>query len=125
MHDGETENGVGSDLLPADLLQENEGGVVRIGRSRISLDLVVECYENGQTPEDIVRKYDSLPLADAYSVIGFYLRNRERTRAYLTRRAAEAEVLRGLIETAHPPVSRTALEGRRGAPEEDHAAAGQ
>jgi uncharacterized protein (DUF433 family) len=42
----------------------DEGGVIRVGESRISLDLVVEQYENGMTPEDVVRDYDSLRLAD-------------------------------------------------------------
>ena len=45
-------------------LRVDEGGAVRVGKSRISLDLVVEQYENGMTPEDMVRAYDTLLLAD-------------------------------------------------------------
>src|SRR5437016_10031642 len=41
-------------------LRVDEGGAVRVGNSRISLDLVVEQYENGMTPEDMVRAYDTL-----------------------------------------------------------------
>ena len=40
----------------------DEGGVVRVGNSRISLDLVVEQYESGMTPDDMVRAYDTLVL---------------------------------------------------------------
>ena len=39
-------------------LRVDEGGAVRVGDSRISLDLVVEQCENGMTPEDMVPRYD-------------------------------------------------------------------
>ncbi len=79
--------------LHADLppLREDEGGVVRVGKTRISLDLLVEQYENGMTPEDIVRAYDTLVLADVHSVVAYYLRHRDEVRAYLERRNEEAE----------------------------------
>src|SRR3954447_14954761 len=70
-------------------LRMNEGGTVRVGNGRVSLDLVVEQYENGMTPEEMVRAYDTLVLADVHAVIAFYLRHRDAVRAYLTRRAAE------------------------------------
>lgn len=49
-------------------LRVAEGGVVRVGKSRVSLDLIVEQYENGLTPEAMVRAYDTLALADVYAV---------------------------------------------------------
>ena len=55
-------------------LREVEGGAVRIGKTRISLDLVVEEYYNGMTPEDMVSAYDTLVLANVYAVIAYYLR---------------------------------------------------
>ena len=76
----------------------DEGGAVRVGKSRISLDLVVEQYENGMTPEDMVRAYDTLVLADVHAVIAYYLRHRDEVRAYLKRREEEAEALRAKIE---------------------------
>jgi hypothetical protein len=36
-------------------LRTDEGGAVRIGASRVTLDLIVEQYENGMSPEDMVR----------------------------------------------------------------------
>src|SRR5271165_882496 len=79
-------------------LRVDEGSVVRVGKSRISLDLVVEQYENGMTPEDMVRAYDALALADVHAVIAYYLRRRDDVRAYLKRRAEEAESLRAKID---------------------------
>src|SRR5438552_3384619 len=84
-----------ADRLP---LRVDERGAVRVGKSRVSLDLVVEQYENGMTPEGMVRAYDTLVLADVHAVIAYYLRHREEIRTYLKRRAAEAEALRAKIE---------------------------
>src|SRR5438445_4561716 len=96
-------------------LRVDEGGAVRIGKSRVSLDLVVEQYENGMTPEDIVRAYDTLVLADVHAVVAYYLRHREQVRAYLKRREEEAEALRVKIEAERPRVSREELLARRSA----------
>ena len=94
-------------------LRVDEGGVVRVGNGRISLDLIVEQYENGMTPEDMVRAYDTLALADAYAVIAYYLRHRDEVRAYLKRRGEQAEALRAKIEAERPRVTREELLARR------------
>jgi uncharacterized protein (DUF433 family) len=113
--------------LPAEPppLRVDEGGAIRVGNSRVSLDLVVEQYENGMTAEEMVRAYDTLALADVYAVIAYYLRHRDAVRAYLTRRAEEAEALRARIETERPRVTREELLARRRAREKDHTPAGQ
>ena len=106
-------------------LRVDEGGAVRVGKSRISLDLVVEQYENGMTPEDMVRAYDTLGLADVHAVIAYYLRHRDEVRAYLKRRREEAEGLRAKIEAERPRVSREELLARRSAREKANAPTGQ
>ncbi len=106
-------------------LRIDEGGAVRVGNSRISLDLVVLQYENGMTPEDMVRAYDTLALADVYGVIAYYLRHRDEVRAYLKRREEEAEALRAQIEAERAPASREELLARRGAREKANAPTGQ
>lgn len=106
-------------------LRVEQGGAVRVGQSRVSLDLVVEQYENGMTPEDMVRAYDTLALADVHAVIAYYLRHREEVRAYLKRRQEEAEALRATIEAARPRLSREELLARRTATEKVNAPPGQ
>src|SRR5215212_8233442 len=110
------------DPLP---LRVDEGDTVRVGNSRIRLDLVVEQYDNGMTPEDMVRAYDTLDLADVYAVIGYSLRHRDEVRAWLKRRAGEAEARRAKIKAERPRVSRDELLARRRAGEKADAPAGQ
>jgi uncharacterized protein (DUF433 family) len=106
-------------------LRVDEGGAVRVGNSRISLDLVVKQYENGMTPEDMVRAYDTLVLADVHAVIAYYLRHRDEVRAYLKRREEEARTLQAKIEAERPRVTREELLARRRAREKDNAPTGQ
>ncbi len=112
-------------LLHADPppLRVDEGSAIRVGSSRVSLDLVVEQYENGMAAEDIVRAYDTLRLADVYAVIAYYLRHRDEVSAYLKRRSDEAQALRSKIEAERPRVGRDELLARRNVKEQDHAPA--
>ncbi len=95
-------------------LRVDEGGAVRVGNTRVAFDLVVEQYENGMTPEDMVRAYDTLDLADVHAAIAYYLRHRGEVGAYLKRREEEAEALRTKIEVERPRVSREELLARAG-----------
>jgi uncharacterized protein (DUF433 family) len=99
-------------------LRVDEGGAVRVGRSRVTLDVVVGQYENGMTPEDMVRAYDTLAPADVHAVIAYYLRHRTEARAYLDRRAAEAAGLKARIEAERPRCRGTSCwpAGPRGRP---------
>lgn len=105
-------------------LREDEGGIVRIGNSRVSLDVLVEEYENGMTPDEMVSAYDSLAMADVYGAIAFYLRHRDEVQFYMKRRNDEAEALRVEIESRHPPIRRAELMARRER-ERNHVAVGQ
>lgn len=100
-------------------------GTVRVGQSRVTLDLVVEQYENGMTPEDMVRTYDTLELADVHAAISYYLRHRDEVSSYLKQRGEEATALRVKIEAKQPRLSREELLNRRAAGEKADASTGQ
>ncbi|MGH7138742.1 MAG: DUF433 domain-containing protein [Pirellulales bacterium] len=106
-------------LLPLDSVAPPirivEGGAVRVGKSRITLDLVVEEYESGMTPEDMVRAYDTLNLAEVYGAVAYYLSHRDAVREYMKRREEEAAALRAEIEARQPRISREELLARRAA----------
>ena len=73
----------------------------------------------------MVRVYDTLGLADVHAVIAFYLRHRDEVRAYLKRRAEEAEALRAKIEAERRAVAWEELLARYRARGTDHAPTGQ
>ncbi len=106
-------------------LRADEGGAVRVGNSRITIDLIVEQYENGMTPEDMVRAYDTLVLSDVHAVIAYYLRHRDDVRAYLTRRTDEANSLRAKIESGRPRFASEELLARQSAKEKVDAPLGK
>lgn len=54
-------------------LREEPSGVLRVGKSRVLLELVLHAFKAGATPEAIVQSYDTLNLADVYAVVSRYL----------------------------------------------------
>jgi uncharacterized protein (DUF433 family) len=83
-------------------LTVDDAGTVRVGPTRVTLDTVIDAFEDGYSAEEIVNKYPSLRLADVYSVIGYYLRHQDDIRAYLHRRDGVATQLREEIEARWP-----------------------
>ena len=72
-------------------LRTDEHGAIRIGQTRVLLELVIHAYYMGETPEGIVDSYPSLTTADVYAVIGYYLANREGIDAYVRKRDEQAD----------------------------------
>lgn len=94
-------------------VRADEHGSIRVGGTRVLLELVVHAYESGATPQQIAERFDTLELADVHAVIAYYLRHRSEVEEYLRRREAEAEALRGRIEADRPKgVSRDELQAR-------------
>jgi uncharacterized protein (DUF433 family) len=75
-------------------IQTDADGVMRVSGTRVTLDTLAAAFDAGATPEQIAQQYPSLPLADIYSVITYYLRNQAEAHAYLTRRSEQAHVTR-------------------------------
>lgn len=83
-------------------LATDADGVVRVGGTRVTLDTVVMAFRDGATAEEIVYQYPALPLADVYTVIGYYLQRQEEVEAYLRRRERQAAVVRAQNEARFP-----------------------
>jgi uncharacterized protein (DUF433 family) len=81
-------------------LWEDPPGVLRVGKSRVLLELVIEAYKRGETPEGIVRCYRTLRLADVYAVITRYLENPAPFDEYLRRCDEHADAVRSEIEAS-------------------------
>jgi uncharacterized protein (DUF433 family) len=108
-------------------LRQDETGAIRVGNTRVLLELVVEAYLDGANPETIVQWFDSLRLADVYAVISYYLNHREEVMEYLRWREELAAEVRGKIEATQPsrPNFREELLARRARLENGDAPAGQ
>jgi uncharacterized protein (DUF433 family) len=84
-------------------LRTDEGGAVRVGGTRVTLDTVVTAFQQGATPEEIGQQYPSLRLADIYAVIWYYLQHRPEVEGYLRERGKEAERIRREMESRFTP----------------------
>jgi len=58
------------------------------------LDTIIAAFSEGATAEEISYQYPSVPLADIYSVIGYYLRKKKQVDIYLKRRKKLAHEIR-------------------------------
>ena len=69
-------------------------GVCRVTGTRVTLLTLTDAFQEGATAEEIYQEYPSVPLADVYAVIAFYLGHRDEVDAYLeTVREQEAQVI--------------------------------
>ena len=75
-------------------LEVDANSVVRVGGTRITLDTIVAAFSQGATAEEITHQYPSLHLADMYTVIAYYLRQREAVESYLQHRQKDADNIR-------------------------------
>jgi uncharacterized protein (DUF433 family) len=75
---------------------------MRVGGTRVTLDTVVEAYQEGVDAEGIVSQYDSLRLADVHAVISYYLEFRPEVEQYLETRRRQAEAVRQEVEARTP-----------------------
>jgi uncharacterized protein (DUF433 family) len=101
-------------------LEKDAHGAIRVGGTRVTLDVVIEAYDQGATPEQTVQKFGELRLDDIYAVLTYYLRHTEDVRAYLAERAKESDRLRDqVVATAPSPLSRERLLRQKQAREGD------
>jgi uncharacterized protein (DUF433 family) len=72
-------------------LTEDPTGALRVGNSRVLLEIVIRAFQDGATPETIVQRYSTLALPEVYAVLAYYLRHAEEIEEYLARRESTAE----------------------------------
>jgi uncharacterized protein (DUF433 family) len=99
-------------------IRRDEHGRLRVGETRVLLDLVIYAFWRGETPETITENYPTLTLEEVYLAIGYYLRHRPEIDLYLRHQETTAEGFRRLDEHDYPPkltreVLRARLEAKR------------
>lgn len=75
-------------------LKVDTDGVIRVSKTRVTLDTIVGAFLEGLTAEEIAVQYPVVPLADVYSVISYYLHQKKKVETYLKRREKFAEQIR-------------------------------
>jgi uncharacterized protein (DUF433 family) len=79
-------------------LRQDDSGALRVGRSRVVLELVVRAFQDSATPEAIAQRYPTATLGDIYAVIAYYLRHRDEIEAYLSEREQRSQEVRQRLE---------------------------
>jgi uncharacterized protein (DUF433 family) len=104
-------------------LRIDEHGAIRVGKSQVTLDLIVREFEDGADPEEIAYNYPTLELADVYAVMAYCLRHKEQVDEYLRTRRTQADRLRQEIEAKQPGRAglRANLLARRAQMDQEHA----
>src|SRR6266508_2322778 len=74
-------------------LAQDADGTVRVGGTRVTLDVLMESYDQGATAEELAQKFGDLRIDDVYAVLTYYPRHPEEVRAYLAERESQAEDL--------------------------------
>ncbi len=83
-------------------LREEPSGVLRVGKSRVLVELVIRAVQRGASPQEIVRMDDGVVLRDVLAVIAYSLAHPAAIDVHLCQYEAEAAAVRRQIEAAQP-----------------------
>ena len=96
-------------------LETDMQGIIHVSKTRVTLDTLVIAFKDGATAEEIAQQYPSVPLADVYQIIGYYLRHQSEVESYLSERRQNADEIRKRNEARSDPVGiRNRLLARQG-----------
>jgi uncharacterized protein (DUF433 family) len=84
-------------------------GTIRVGRSRVLLNLIVHRFKEGDTAEQIQHSFPSLSLRDVYGAIYYYLEHTEEVEAYIAKQEKEGDQIESAVRAAQ---GSTSLQGR-------------
>ena len=88
-------------------LKMDQDGVIRVGGTRMTLDLIIAEHKAGASQEQIAENYDSVSLRDIYAAISYHLHHQAEIDEYLEERRTALDRMRREIESRFP------REGRR------------
>ena len=89
-------------LEPAPL-ETDIHGVIRVAKTRVTLDTVIKAFLEGCTSEEIGEQYPTLELSDIYLAIGYYLRHQDEINTYLAKRQHQADIIQQEAERHFNP----------------------
>ena len=87
-------------------IEIDDQDVMRISGTRVTLDSLIAYYLQGESPEALHQGFPTVPLADIYAVIAYYLTHQTELDAYFARRRAESARKRQQIEAEYTSETR-------------------
>jgi uncharacterized protein (DUF433 family) len=84
--------------FPVSAYIDERDGSLKIAGTRVSLGSVVAGFREGESPEQILKSFPTLTLAQVYGAIAYYLENRGVIDEYLSE-------VRRKLERSVPPLS--------------------
>lgn len=88
-------------------------GAYRIAGTRVSLDSIVYCFWNGESPESIAQSFPTLTLEQVFGAIAYYLDHQNEIDEYLKQGEAEYDAKRDAARKADPMFYQKMAERRR------------
>ncbi len=83
-------------------LRVDETGTIRVGQTRITLDVLLADHRRGWSPEEIVKQLDTLTLPDVYGALAYYSSHKAELDEYLRIRKEAADRMQREIEATQP-----------------------
>ena len=94
-------------------VEERDGGYYIAG-TRISLDSIVHAFQDGESPEGILRSFPMAgPLVRIYGAITFYLENKEKVEEYLRAQEQRWDTLRRERPKSEDPLTKRLREAKQ------------
>ena len=81
---------------------EEVGEAYRVAGTRVSLDSIVYCFWNGDSPESIVQSFPVLTLEQVYGAIAHYLDHQDEIDQYIKQGEAEYDAKREASRNVDP-----------------------
>ena len=101
--------------MAKEYVEERNDGLYVAG-TRVSLDSIVRCFNDGMAAETILEEFDTLTLAQVYGAITFYLAHREEVDRYLAARQQDFDAQREASRKADPMFYQKLADAKRQIP---------
>jgi Uncharacterized conserved protein len=85
-------------------LHQDASGVIRVGRTRVTLESVVSLFDQGASAEEIGLRYDVLDLRDINATMSYVLDHRDEVQVYLERARQRSARARSDAEQRSPMI---------------------
>ncbi len=81
-------------------IRRDAAGALRVGKTRLLVELVIRAHEDGRTPAEICRIYSPISEEDIRAVIAIWRENPAPLKRYLAQQDEKAAEVKAKIEAA-------------------------